>query len=757
MTELTSVGEAETGHSRAAGIARGAGVIAGITMLARILGLIRTLAFSQTVGATCLGSAYFTASQVPDLVAELVLGGALGSAMVPVLARSAERSFTDPGEKAHVSQITSALLTWTMVILIPLTLTIGLAAGPISALLTPANPSAQCVHAELVSTTASMLRVFAPQAFLYGLTIVFFGLLQAYRRFAAYALAPLVASLVLISSYLTFAVLGRDSTLASLSLPMQLVLSGGATLGVAAMVLVGAIPTARLRLRLRPAFRFPPGVARRAGGLVTVGLIEVIVQQTSAVAVIALANGRGETGALVMFNYASQVFNSLNAVLALSIVLSAFPVLSARDGTVFDRTCAGSTRAVLLVACLGMALIGAVAIPAAQVLARQSDQVPQLIEGFALFAPGLVGAGVLANLTRALLAIGRLKVACIGVAGSSLLAAVAQIVLAEVVPTNFVVGALALGNSIGMVGAAVPMVMITRRIRGKAAVEGVGRTALTAVAAAIVSAVAGVSVCLAWPTSHKLLAIVVGICAAAAAVIAFGAVAFVLDNGDLRVVVARMAQMLRLRSAGRTPGQDGQIGQDADGGSPFAPARLNALADLLRKRRFGALPRMGKIRRVPGMNNAGMSNAGMSNSGMSTEGQHDDRKSVENSREAIVMTRFERQCALGIGLAAGVAGGVAVFATSNQAGTAFLLLISLVFLVMGVEGAPLLRVRSFSANPWRHRRGGKARQQPDDHAAAAAPDTIPAADDADVVPAPRGEDSSYEERLMASLTDERQL
>ena len=215
--------------------------------------------------------------------------------------------------------------------------------------------------------------------------------------------------------------------------------------------------------------------------------------------------------------------------------------------------------------------------------------------------------------------------------------------------------------------------------------------------------------------------------------------------------------MLRLRSAGRTPGQDGQIGQDADGGSPFAPARLNGLADLLRKRRFGALPRMGKMRRVPGMNNAGMNNAGMSNAGISTEGQHDDRKSVENSREAIVMTRFERQCALGIGLAAGVAGGVAVFATSNQAGTAFLLLISLVFLVMGVEGAPLLRVRSFSANPWRHRRGGKARQQPDDHAAAAAPDTVPAADEADVVPAPRGEDSSYEERLMASLTDERQL
>ena len=697
MTELISVSEAETGHSRAAGIARGAGVIAGITMLARILGLIRTLAFSQTVGATCLGSAYFTASQVPDLVAELVLGGALGSAMVPVLARSAERSFTDPSEKKHVSQITSAVLTWTLVILIPLTLIIGLAAGPISSALTPANPSAHCVHSELVSTTASMLRVFAPQAFLYGLTIVFFGLLQAYRRFAAYALAPLVASLVLISSYLTFAALAGGSTLTDLPFSMELILSGGATLGVVGMVIVGAIPTARLRLKLRPAFRFPPGVARRAGGLVTVGLIEVIVQQTSAVAVIALANGRGETGALVMFNYASQVFNSLNAVLALSIVLSAFPVLSARDGPVFDRTCAGSTRAVLLVACLGMALVGAVAIPAAQVLSKQPSQVPQLIEGFALFAPGLVGAGVLANLTRALLAIGRLRVACIGVAGSSLLAAVAQIVLAEVVPTNFVVGALALGNSIGMVGAAIPMVIITRRIRGRAAVEGVGRTTLTAVAAAIVSAVAGVAVCLAWPTTHKVLAMVVGACAAAAAVIAFAGVAYFLDNGDLRVVVARLAQALRLRRPGES-------------------------ALWMRMRR-----------RVPGMSN---------------EDQHDQDKLTEKSRDAAMMTRLERQCAIGIGLAAGIGGAVAVFTTSNQVGTAFLLLISLVFLVMGVEGTPLLR--GLGADALRLRRGSRERQQ-----AVAAPETAAATSGSDRAPASHDQEMSYEERVMAELTEER--
>ncbi len=389
MTEQGSVRDTDSRHSHAAGIARGAGVLAGLTMLARILGLVRTLVFSQTVGATCLGTAYATANQVPNLVYELVLGGALASVMVPVLARSAERSATDPEAKAEISQIASALLTWTLVLLVPLTLIVVISAGPIAELLNPANPNASCVHADVVATTANMLRIFAPQAVLYGLSVVLFGLLQAYRRFAGYALAPLVSSLVLITSYLAFAPLGRGLPLGQLPASAQLVLSGGATLGIAALVVVGLVPTWRLRLRLRPTLQFPPGIARRAGGLLLVGVAEMIVQEIANVAVIALANGRGATGALVIFGYASQVFNSLNAVLALSVVLSAFPVLSARDGSVFDRTLAGSTRAVLLVSCLGMAVTGAITIPAAHVLAKEPGQVSQLILAFALFAPGL--------------------------------------------------------------------------------------------------------------------------------------------------------------------------------------------------------------------------------------------------------------------------------------------------------------------------------------------------------------------------------
>src|SRR6516225_12405569 len=193
----------------AEGIARGAAVVASLTILSRILGLVRTLVFSQTVGASCLGTAYVTANQVPDLLYQLILGGALSSAMIPVLARSAERAARDPAEKARVGQITSALLTWTVVIVVPLCLVIVAAAGPIASLLNPSNPNAHCVHADVVAVTSEMLQVFAPQALLYGLSVVLYGLLQSYRRFAAPSIGPGISSLVLISCYLVFVPLDK--------------------------------------------------------------------------------------------------------------------------------------------------------------------------------------------------------------------------------------------------------------------------------------------------------------------------------------------------------------------------------------------------------------------------------------------------------------------------------------------------------------------------------------------------------------------
>ena len=114
------------------------------------------------------------------------------------------------------AHITSALLTWSVIILVPLVVVIAAAAGPIASLLNPANPNAHCVRADVVAATGNMLVVFAPQALLYGLSVVLYGLLQSYRRFAAPSIGPGISSLVLIACYLAFVPLNKGRPLAGL-------------------------------------------------------------------------------------------------------------------------------------------------------------------------------------------------------------------------------------------------------------------------------------------------------------------------------------------------------------------------------------------------------------------------------------------------------------------------------------------------------------------------------------------------------------
>jgi putative peptidoglycan lipid II flippase len=402
-------------------IARGALLIAVLSAMSRLLGLIRTVVFAQTVGAGCLGTAYVTANTVPNLIYELALGGALASAMVPVLARAASRSGTDEVQKAYVSQITSALLTWAVLILLPVTVAIVAAARPIADLLIPANPNAACARPAMLGTTTDLIVAFAPQILLYGVSVVLTGLLQAYRKFTGPTLAPVIGNVVTITAFLVFASLDKNLPMTRTPLVAQLVLSIGTTLNIGMLVLVALPPTWRLRLRLRPTLRLPPGVIGRAGGLALVGVLEFVAGDVQSVVTIALANGHGDTGALVLVNYSSLVFASVCAVLPIAIVTSVFPALSAADGPDFDRTSAGSTRAVMLTSWLGTAMIAAVAVPAAHILAKQPDQVTQLIQAFLLLAPGVAGYALIVGMSRVLFALGRLKAAGIGLVSGPLL------------------------------------------------------------------------------------------------------------------------------------------------------------------------------------------------------------------------------------------------------------------------------------------------------------------------------------------------
>ena len=524
------------------GIGRAAALIGALTVLARLLGLARTLVFAKTVGATCLGTAYITANTLPNIVYDIVLGGALTSIVVPVLARPAARSQTDSEATAQLRQTSSALLTWTTVILVPVSVAIALAAGPLATLLNPANPTPHCLRTSLVTVTRPMLAVFAPQILLYGLAVVLYGILQAHRKFTAPALAPVISSLVVIGAYGAFVPLGHAhvNRLPGLPLSAELMLSVGTTAGVAALALTAVVPAWRLRMRIRPTLRFPPGVARRVGRLAVFGIVALVAQDASQFAVILLANGHGTSAAIVLYQYGWQVFEAAYAVLAISIATSAFPALSVREGAEFDQTAAGSVRAVLLMSFLGTAIVVAVAIPAAHFLASSHAQASQLAAGFALFAPGLAGYGLIACLSRVLLADQRTRVAAGCVGAGWLIVMAADVVLVSLAPARWAVGMLALGNTIGLTAGGIALLAAVLRARGAAALAGTGRAALSGLAAAAAGAAAGVLTAIALPSAGPATEALVALVAAACAAGLFAIVAFLLDGGALRAAVLRL-------------------------------------------------------------------------------------------------------------------------------------------------------------------------------------------------------------------------
>ena len=533
------------GRPAGSGIGRAAALIAALTVLARLLGLVRTLVFAKTVGATCLGTAYVTANTLPNIVYDVVLGGALTSIMVPVLARPADRSPTDPAAAAQVRRTSSALLTWTTVILVPVSVALAVAAEPIARLLNPANSRDHCAQAPLVAVTGHMLAVFAPQILLYGLAVALYGILHAHRRFAAPALAPVISSLVVIAAYLAFVPLGGRDTgdLAALPLSAKLTLSVGTTAGVAALALTALWSAVRLRIRVRPTFRFPPGVGRRVGGLAVFGIVALLAEDLSQLVVILLANGQGTSAAIVLYQYGWQVFEAAYAVLAISIAVSAFPALSVREGADFDQTAAGSVRAVLLMSFLGTSLVLAIAVPAARFLATSHAQVPQLGAGLALFAPGLAGFGLVACLSRVLLALGRTRAAATAVAAGWLVVVAADVVLVTLAPGRLVVAMLALGNTIGLTVAGLALAAVVWRARGRAALAGVGRVAVSGLAAAAAGGAAGggaaVALAAALPSAGPVADALIALLAAGCAAVAFALVAYLPDGSELRAAVSR--------------------------------------------------------------------------------------------------------------------------------------------------------------------------------------------------------------------------
>lgn len=492
---------------------RAATAIALVTVCARLVGLLRIFVLTRTVGDDLtVADAYLAANTVPNIVFELVAGGALAALVVPVLAAPLERA-----DRAEVDRTVSGLLTWAVVLLAPLAVVGALLREPVMRLVTD-DPAK-------VAIGSRMLLVFMPQVVLYGVGIVLTGVLQAHHRFVGPALAPLLSSALVIGAYLLYDSY-RDVGLSSRE---EAALAVGTTLGVVLLSLSLMVPAARLRLRLRPTLSLPPGVGAQVRRLAGYAAIGVAAQQLLLGLVLRLADP--VRGGVLTYNVAYTAFLLPWGILAVPIATSAFPSLArsaaAGDEKGYADTAAHALRAVVGTAMLAAAAMVAVAEPAARLLlgVRSDTGDPdQLASVLRAFAPGLVGYAVLALGMRAHYARDDGRSPAVAGAVGFAVAAIADLLGSVWFHVDHRIVVLAAGHSVGM---AVTGGLLVRSLgrTSPGATAGAARSGVVGVAAALVAAAAGAAVCGALPEAGTLGEMGRTAAAAAVAVTAFLAVA----------------------------------------------------------------------------------------------------------------------------------------------------------------------------------------------------------------------------------------
>ena len=321
-------------------LARSASIIAFGNIVSRLLGLVRETVIAYFFGASGLVSAFKVASTIPTMIFDLLIGGMLSAALVPVLA-----DYARPARRRELGQVVGAVLSVVGLGVAALVVAVELLAVPIAHLI------AGGFSPELLDVTVTLLRIMTPAVWFLAVSGAVTGVLFALQRFTFPAFAAAVYNLGIIVAALAF-----HEQLGIYALAVGVLLGSVLQLGMQLPDLRRARVGIHLRLR-HPALR-------RIWRLYLPILFGLAVSQVQVVIDRRLASGAGEQS-LAWMSAATTLIQLPHGLVAVAISLAALPALSrffaAGDETSFRATLGRGLRTVLLLimpATVGLFVLG---------------------------------------------------------------------------------------------------------------------------------------------------------------------------------------------------------------------------------------------------------------------------------------------------------------------------------------------------------------------------------------------------------------
>lgn len=283
-------------------------IVGGAFVLSRVLGLVREAVIAGQFGLSDDLDAYIAAFRIPDTLFLLIIGGAVGSAFIPVFS-----SLMSRGDGRAAWHLASTLINASVVLLSLGGLLMGVFAEPlVGAVLFPGRPPEQ--QALVVDLT----RIILLSPLFMGLGGWAQGILNARQHFTMPAFAPVFYNLAIIAGALFLA-----PAFGVYGLAWGVVAGSMLHFGVQvpALVRAGMRWTPRLNLR-------DEGVGE-VGRLILPRIAGQAAFQVNIIAMTAIASFL-VAGSLSAFNYAYMIMILPHGVFAMSLATTTFPTMAAQ-------------------------------------------------------------------------------------------------------------------------------------------------------------------------------------------------------------------------------------------------------------------------------------------------------------------------------------------------------------------------------------------------------------------------------------------
>jgi putative peptidoglycan lipid II flippase len=388
------------------GILASSAAMATGTVVSRVSGYARNLLLAAAIGNELHADLFNIGNTIPNMLYILLAGGVFNAVLVPQLVRAQKAD--DDGGAAYTNRV----ITLAMLFLGVVTVLLVLAAPLVMRLYL--NHSYDCANlADQRASAIAFARYCLPQVFFYGMFVLVGQILNARGRFGPMMWAPIannVISVVVLVVYLVwFGPLSPHHSGAAYTGTQELVLGAGATLGIAAQVLILIPFLRRAGVRFRPRYDFRNSGLGHTLRLGIWTVLFVVVNQVAYTIVVRLASGgtahggcghgassADSTGYTV---YAGAFLFAMvpHAIITVSLATAILPRLSgkAADGDLsgLAGTLAGTLRTALAVVVPFAFLLPVLAYDASKVLfgyGATATTFDHYVPSMILFGPGLV-------------------------------------------------------------------------------------------------------------------------------------------------------------------------------------------------------------------------------------------------------------------------------------------------------------------------------------------------------------------------------